>query len=91
MPFDSQLVKLRKREFAGQLALRMCEENAVAKLMTFDFAGISEEVESILSFKARNVDPRLQPSYSKILYTWYIQRGEYRNGKVYAFFFEALF
>ncbi|KAF6762913.1 nucleoporin Nup120/160-domain-containing protein [Ephemerocybe angulata] len=68
-----------KREFTSHLALQMCEANAVARLMAFDFAGISEEVESILSFKARNADPRLQPNYSRILYTWYIQRGEYRN------------
>ncbi|RXW24637.1 hypothetical protein EST38_g1210 [Candolleomyces aberdarensis] len=85
MPYEKQ-----KREFAGQLALRMCEENAVAKLMTFDFAGISEEVESILSFKARNVDPRLQPSYSKILYTWYIQRGEYRNAAALVMYQRAI-
>ncbi|KAG2013470.1 hypothetical protein CC2G_010381 [Coprinopsis cinerea AmutBmut pab1-1] len=74
MPSEKQ-----KRDFASQLALQMCEEDAVAKLMTFDFAGISDEVESILSFKARNVDPRIPPNYSRILYTWYIQRGEYRN------------
>ena len=59
----------------------MCEENAVEKLMTFNFAGIAEEVEDSLSFKARNVDPRVQPLYSRILYSWYVFRGDYRNGK----------
>lgn len=58
----------------------MCEENAVDKLMDFDFAGIASEVEAALAFKARNADPRLQPSYSRILYTWYTRRGDYRNG-----------
>lgn len=71
----------RKRDFASQLTLQMCEGDAVARLMAFDFAGISDEVEAILSFKARNVDPRIGPNYSRILYTWYIQRGEYRNGR----------
>jgi len=59
----------------------MCEEKAVARLVAFDFAGVSDEVESVLAFKARNVDPRVQPNYARILYTWYLQRGEYRNGK----------
>ena len=63
----------------------MCEENAVEKLVAFEFAGISSEVEAVLAFKARNADPRLRPCYSRILYTWYIRRGDYRNGP-HAFF-----
>lgn len=59
----------------------MCEENAVQKLMNFDFVGIASEVEAALAFKARNADPRLRPSYSRILYTWYTRRGDYRNGQ----------
>jgi nuclear pore complex protein Nup160 len=59
----------------------MCEENAVQKLMNFDFVGIAGEVEAALAFKARNADPRIRPSYSRILYTWYTRRGDYRNGQ----------
>ncbi|TFK43307.1 nucleoporin Nup120/160-domain-containing protein [Crucibulum laeve] len=77
MPYDKQ-----KRDCASQLAIHMCEENAVQSLVAFDFAGISEEVEAALSFKSRNVDPRLTPSYSRILYTWFIQRGDYRNASL---------
>ena len=58
----------------------MCEENAVERLMAFEFAGISSEVEAVVAFKARNADPRLRPCYSRILYTWYTRRGDYRNG-----------
>jgi len=58
----------------------MCEGNAVETLMTFDFTGIASDVEAALAFKARNADPRSQPSYSRILYAWYIRRGDYRNG-----------
>ncbi|KDR83495.1 hypothetical protein GALMADRAFT_55353 [Galerina marginata CBS 339.88] len=76
MPFEKE-----KRECATQLAIRMCEESAVEKLMDFDFAGIASEVEAALAFKARNADPRLRPCYSRILYTWYTRRGDYRNGK----------
>ena len=72
---------IRKRECASQLAIRMCEENAVERLMTFDFGGISDEVTSALSFKARNVEPHFRICYAKILYTWYVRRGDFRNGE----------
>ena len=92
-PFEKQLVVnpcnntssihhlRRKRDCASQFAIHMCEENAVDKLMSFDFSGIASEVEAALAFKARNADPRSRPCYSRILYTWYIRRGDYRNGK----------
>ncbi|KAF9481999.1 hypothetical protein BDN70DRAFT_875624 [Pholiota conissans] len=72
----------QKQECASQLAIRMCEENAVQKLMNFSFAGTAAEVEAALAFKARNADPRVKPSYSRILYTWYIRRGDYRNASL---------
>ena len=59
----------------------MCEENAVDRLMALNFAGLSDEVEESLAFKARNADPRIRPFYSRILYTWYVSRGDYRNGE----------
>jgi nuclear pore complex protein Nup160 len=59
----------------------MCEDDAVEKLMTFNFAGFADDVEDALSFKARHVDPRIRPFYSRILYSWYVFRGDYRNGK----------
>jgi len=57
----------------------MCEEHAIERLMSFNFVGIVDEVEGSLSFKARNADPRIQPFYSRILYTWYVTHGDYRN------------
>ncbi|THH14049.1 hypothetical protein EW146_g6244 [Bondarzewia mesenterica] len=68
-----------RRDCARQLVYRMCEEHAVEKLMSFNFVGIVDEIEDSLSFKARNADPRVRPFYSRILYTWYISRGDYRN------------
>ena len=58
----------------------MCEENAVDRLMALNFAGLADEVEDALAFKARNADPRIRPFYSRILYTWYVSRSDYRNG-----------
>ncbi|TFK87436.1 hypothetical protein K466DRAFT_663014 [Polyporus arcularius HHB13444] len=68
-----------KRDCISQLLYRMCEENAVDRLMALNFAGLADEVEDALAFKARNADPRIRPFYSRILYTWYVSRGDYRN------------
>lgn len=76
----------RKRECVSELVYRMCEENAVDKLMTFNFAGFADEVEDALAFKSRNADPRVRPFYSRILYAWYTLRGDYRNGKLFLTF-----
>jgi nuclear pore complex protein Nup160 len=62
----------------------MCEGNAVEKLMTFSFAGLTDEVEHAFAFKSRNADPRVRPFYSRILYTWYVLRGDYRSCKRFA-------
>ena len=71
----------RKRECIGPLVYRMCEEHAVDRLMSYNFAGLAGEVEDALSFKARHADPTARPFYSRILYTWYTSRGDYRNGE----------
>ncbi|KAI0245682.1 nucleoporin Nup120/160-domain-containing protein [Lactifluus subvellereus] len=68
-----------RRECARHLVHRMCEEHAIERLMSFNFVGLVDEVEASLSFKARNADPRVQPFYSRILYTWYVTHGDYQN------------
>jgi hypothetical protein len=75
----------RRRDCAQHLVHRMCEEHAIERLMSFNFVGIVDEVEGSLSFKARNADPRTQPFYSRILYTWYVTHGDYRNGELATF------
>ncbi|KAE9395644.1 hypothetical protein BT96DRAFT_997448 [Gymnopus androsaceus JB14] len=50
-----------------------------AKTSSFNFAGYADEVEDALSFKARNADPLVHPSYARILYSWFLLRGDYRN------------
>jgi hypothetical protein len=65
----------------------MCEEHAIERLMSFNFVGLVDEVEASLSFKARNADPRVQPFYSRILYTWYVTHGDHRNGELATFFY----
>lgn len=58
----------------------MCESNQVDKLLSLNFAAYADEVEDALSFKARNADPLVRPSYPHILYSWFLSRGDYRNG-----------
>jgi nuclear pore complex protein Nup160 len=77
---DSDVFR-RKRECVAQLVYRMCEDDAVEKLVSFNFARLGDEVQDALAFKARNVDPRARPFYSRILYSWFIFRGDYRNGR----------
>ncbi|KAJ7638443.1 nucleoporin Nup120/160-domain-containing protein [Roridomyces roridus] len=73
-PYEKQ-----KRELIAHLVYRMCEDNAVEKLVSFNFPGFADEVEESLAFKARNVDPRIHPSYSRILYSWHTFRGDHRK------------
>ncbi|KAH8835198.1 hypothetical protein DL96DRAFT_1573284 [Flagelloscypha sp. PMI_526] len=68
-----------KRENVVPLVYRICEDGATSKLISINFGELMDDVEEALSFKARNSDPRAHPSYSQVLYTWYISRGDYRN------------
>lgn len=62
------------------LVYKMCESNALDRLLSMNFRGLVQEVEAALSFKARNADPRSPPNWSQVLYTWHTIRGDYRNG-----------
>ena len=41
----------------SQLLYRMCEENAIDRLMALNFAGLADEVEDTLAFNVRNMEP----------------------------------
>ncbi|KAJ4481914.1 hypothetical protein J3R30DRAFT_3656103 [Lentinula aciculospora] len=53
--------------------------NQVDKLLSHNFAGFANEVEDALSFNPRNEDPSMLPRYTRILYSWFLSRGDYRN------------
>ncbi|KAI9475093.1 hypothetical protein LPJ78_004407 [Coemansia sp. RSA 989] len=58
----------------------LCErEGGVAILCRLSFPGLQEEIEHNLLFKARHSDPLVRPSYYKILYSFHVYRGNYRN------------
>ncbi|KZP00045.1 hypothetical protein CALVIDRAFT_320407 [Calocera viscosa TUFC12733] len=57
----------------------MCSSGEGDKLVRMSFAGLQSTVEDILDFKARHQDPLQPPDYSSILYSWHVQRGNYRS------------
>ena len=69
----------RRKDFLGQLISHMCEANEVGRLNALSFVGFQQEVEKLLSFKARHSDPLRHPNYYKVLYSWHISRGDYRS------------
>ena len=70
----------RKQELVTGLVYHICESGAIPKLVSLDLSPFQADVEEALSFKARNVDPRVRPHYSKVLYTWFMSRGNYGEG-----------
>lgn len=56
-----------------------CESGAYSELLGFNFAGLQPEVERNLSFKARNSDPRTNPPYFQILYSYHMRRVDYKS------------
>jgi nuclear pore complex protein Nup160 len=67
----------RQEEFLDALVAEMCEQGQVASLNQFGFIDLAHKVEARLRFLADNSDPLKPPSYYKILYSWYISRGDY--------------
>lgn len=50
-------------------------------LLEWSFVGsLQHSVEKLLAFRARNADPLAEPNYSKVLYAFFIRRGDYRSG-----------
>lgn len=60
----------------------MCEDRQIGKLTGYGFIGFQKEVEHILQFKAQHSDPLRTPNYYRVLYSWHIVRGDYRNGEL---------
>ncbi|KAJ2840744.1 hypothetical protein FBU31_000163 [Coemansia sp. 'formosensis'] len=58
----------------------LCErEGGVATLCRLSFPGLHEHVEQNLLFKARHSDLLAKPNYFRILYSFHVYRGNYRN------------
>lgn len=80
MEMPDELDTLR-RDCVRTLISTMCEsgEASIAQLLKFTFAGLQTEVERNLSFKARNSDPTASPNYYMILYSYHVERGDYKS------------
>ncbi|KAI9505139.1 nucleoporin Nup120/160-domain-containing protein [Coemansia spiralis] len=73
---DQKLQQDCLRHLVGVLCER---EGGVAILCRLSFAGLQEDVERSLLFKARHSDILAKPNYYKILYSFHVYRGNYRN------------
>lgn len=80
MSMPDELDTLR-RDCIRTLISTMCEggESCVAQLLGMNFAGMQNEVERNLSFKARNSNPTSSPNFYSILYSYHISRGDYKS------------
>lgn len=59
----------------------MCENDQVKRLCQFSFVGLQNEVERVLWAKAKASDATRFPNYYKVLYSYHIFRGDFRNGE----------
>lgn len=79
-----------QHECLRYLVSAMCETGDVARLVQFPFTSLQPELERTLSFKARNSDALDRPNYYQILYSYYIFRGNFRDGELELFAFVNL-
>lgn len=68
-----------RRDCLRTLIGTMCEGGQSSLLLDFNFAGLQTDVERNLSFKARNSDPMSHPPYFQVLYSYHIQRADYKS------------
>ncbi|KIY45981.1 hypothetical protein FISHEDRAFT_76214 [Fistulina hepatica ATCC 64428] len=84
--------QISSTELIPTLVQRMCDDNQVERLLKLNFAHLVPEVVDYLAYKVRTAIPRypLKPDnyspvylyHSKVLYAWYISRGDYMNAAV---------
>lgn len=58
----------------------MCENSQVGLLTRWSFVGLQPELERLLSQRADQADPLASPNYHRILYAYYVSKGDYRSG-----------
>jgi hypothetical protein len=71
-----------------RLVIRMCSAGQGLRLCKLPFIGLVPRVTSILERNANNSNTSPAAiDYHKILYSWYVERGNYSGGKYPAIFF----
>lgn len=58
----------------------MCDAGRAEALLAYPFANLSQDLETILTWKARNADPTSTPDYYKLLFAWSMSRVKQRDG-----------
>lgn len=68
------------------LVLKMCEASYATQLIALPFIGLQEQVDEILAQKCEGiVDVTVGVPYHKILYSWRIQRSDFRGAAAVSF------
>ncbi|KAL8286711.1 hypothetical protein RQP46_004239 [Phenoliferia psychrophenolica] len=68
-----------KSDCLAHLVEAVCEDGATALLTTWAFVGLQAELERLLSHRANAADPLATPNYHRILYAYYVSKGDYRS------------
>lgn len=70
------------KESLNRLAIAMCQEGQSAKLCAYPFIGLQDTFEEVMEERCQSqLDIRSGPPYHQILYSWRIERGDFKGGK----------
>jgi len=70
----------RQRDCLRQFVTALSEEGDFNRLCSLPFSNLQLELENTLEFKARNSPIPSQPNYYKVLYSYFVFKGNYRKG-----------
>ncbi|KAK4699982.1 hypothetical protein P7C70_g6268, partial [Phenoliferia sp. Uapishka_3] len=63
----------------AQLVSAVCENGQTGLLTQWSFVGLQSQLQRLLSQRANGADPLASPNYYKVLYAYYISKGDYRS------------
>jgi len=69
----------RRRTCLREFVTALCEEGEFGRLCSLPFASLQLDVETALEFKARNSEVDHVPNYYKLLYSYFVFKGNYRK------------
>jgi nuclear pore complex protein Nup160 len=69
----------RQEDCLRRILVVMAETGHLSEMMSFPFNGMVDQVASILRDKARRSDVTEQPNFYRILYSFHVTRGNYRQ------------
>ncbi|KAF9358568.1 hypothetical protein BGX26_001405 [Mortierella sp. AD094] len=71
-----------RKQILKKFVTKICENGDGAKLTLFTFGGLQDDVERILKSNAEQGAVLSKPDHYKVLYAYYIYKGEYKKGAI---------